>query len=1437
MSTYTLVSYLCSDNTARFTIVGSPAASYATTYWNISYWNGSNLVPVPSGSGDIYTFHTNNKGTFFQWNSGLSSATKASSSILVSAIKADSYYLVQAASAFNIAGPTAIWMPLVLDTIATSIDANRANFSAIWVPTSGNASVLGTPIYPIPITATRISWNYTGPIGLSATLSGTPYVWGDNVWGAPSSTYLQLSADPTAGAAGYRINSVIYDGMSSYRTPQSFLFSTDNTSRFTASAGVLPLTASLNAYYGNNPSNEFPINYNLQWSITPNDGSFYVLSAGGPNTYQIPITGGFGPAANATSLQNLIFITTNYAGTYTISVSGSDGTIYTPPSYITYGDITVPGCTLQTTVVPICAVKPISYFSLLVNGISSDGVTPFNLNPERLMMYSNNWITDGVDALNSNRTNQYIFGTTDTVTNIDPLNLQVITKITNSPITCAYNIGVSAIDNFSLSAIANTNVTFFANEWLDDSAYYPSFGINNEPAGSGDLWRLNGTQPSNPWTITIRNSSITPSGAQGNIVFSFSDGNTSVQPINFNNFTYGVSIVSGSGPTNFTISSLMTDLIAPNQQANTTYNKVGETRTIHFLDYFPTANMDIYPMSAWDATTHAFSSVQLNSSNMGGTSAYGYCHTEIFTLSALSAVGVTYNWNISGYAGTYITNTNSNLLSAAVGSNAYTSSYPVELKLWNVSMPLSMPNYHVDDNSGLLVPYYNYTNTSINTSKTKNAILMQSFDAQLNGNVLVSATSFGVSAQALQLSSTFISLPTNLPVVLNTSNGTTTWVVSTPGWTHEYPSIPGVTNIYMNTDDNGSTPGIIRLYHPTQMQVIADSFVSLLPSQVQITDYCTGSDSVNMPVTPVTAWPLTPLVYVSNKYVLTGENVSFYNLVPQSPYITGFGWNNGFASTILHTNVPYVTSFTKAGRQDISLTTYYSAFNATYAETLMHNNIVTTLSEFPKYDPNNNRVFGATQLILPYSLAECEIPPNEWATSNNINKCFDRLQANLLYINNNALIYNKPPTEYHGWLGSLGESDGTIQYHWRVNQPNNAYKYTLSKNAISDYFTDVTDCEIQNIPGVMNDVMFVANTTSVKILSADFFAGEISSRSYRGIGENFVNLQAIGLDANFVTDPRIYLLDSARNLVVVFSYNHSDNIWKLLYSWGGLGGPNAQTKFNTPSDMLVDSSNFVWITDTNNLCVKKFTRTGTWVATISDPSFTITEKPISTALDADNNCYILTSNGISIFDSNNTYMRRIALDAYSLEGLKSIETCRDGGFLYVTTSNRIIKIAYTGVIAGTFGEEYGGTFKKTFHDAHRNLYISNGLSILKYIDKLDLIGLTNADTILMGWPMDHVYVQSDEYIQDWVLNRSFARFWDNLELFRRSLDGKFDHTTINNILYPIIRSFAVSEFSTFTFNKNDIFVGINELVTADVFNRCIGKLYNCEVILSNMISD
>ena len=58
MSTYTLVSYLCSDNTARFTIVGSPAASYATTYWNISYWNGSNLVPVPSGSGDIYTFHT-----------------------------------------------------------------------------------------------------------------------------------------------------------------------------------------------------------------------------------------------------------------------------------------------------------------------------------------------------------------------------------------------------------------------------------------------------------------------------------------------------------------------------------------------------------------------------------------------------------------------------------------------------------------------------------------------------------------------------------------------------------------------------------------------------------------------------------------------------------------------------------------------------------------------------------------------------------------------------------------------------------------------------------------------------------------------------------------------------------------------------------------------------------------------------------------------------------------------------------------------------------------------------------------------------------------------------------------------------------------------------------------------------------------------------------
>jgi len=253
--------------------------------------------------------------------------------------------------------------------------------------------------------------------------------------------------------------------------------------------------------------------------------------------------------------------------------------------------------------------------------------------------------------------------------------------------------------------------------------------------------------------------------------------------------------------------------------------------------------------------------------------------------------------------------------------------------------------------------------------------------------------------------------------------------------------------------------------------------------------------------------------------------------------------------------------------------------------------------------------------------------------------------------------------------------------------------------------------------------------------------------------------------------------------------------------------------------------------------VKKFTRTGTWVATITDPEFTPSEKPLSVVLGADGNTYILTTNGISVFDINNIHINRFPLDGFGKEGVKSIENCRDGGFLYVCTGARIIKISYTGVIVGTFGEEYGGSFNKVSHDTHRNLLVSNGLTILKYIDKLDLIGLTNPNILSMGWPANHIHVQSDEFIQDWTLNKSFARFWDNLELFRRSLIGKFDHTTVNNVLYPTTRSFTTDEHKLFTYYKNDIFVGINELVTADAFNRCIGKLYDCEVILTNMISD
>jgi hypothetical protein len=94
------------------------------------------------------------------------------------------------------------------------------------------------------------------------------------------------------------------------------------------------------------------------------------------------------------------------------------------------------------------------------------------------------------------------------------------------------------------------------------------------------------------------------------------------------------------------------------------------------------------------------------------------------------------------------------------------------------------------------------------------------------------------------------------------------------------------------------------------------------------------------------------------------------------------------------------------------------------------------------------------------------------------------------------------------------------------------------------------------------------------------------------------------------------------------------------------------------------------------------------------------------------------------------------------------------------------------------------------------------------------------------WTQEDTNVDKDENIQDFVCNIVFKRMWDNIELFRRSLKGQIQYTTdtLGNDVIEIVGYNPTTYQAMYPVSKEDIYIGINELVTADVMNRCLGQL-------------
>jgi hypothetical protein len=634
----------------------------------------------------------------------------------------------------------------------------------------------------------------------------------------------------------------------------------------------------------------------------------------------------------------------------------------------------------------------------------------------------------------------------------------------------------------------------------------------------------------------------------------------------------------------------------------------------------------------------------------------------------------------------------------------------------------------------------------------------------------------------------------------------------------------------------------------------------------------------------IMAYPIIPYYYVNNKYIALKDDIatcSIQNLVlPSNPnLIKEFKWSsNQTLSSLYGVNMytNFVPTYIEADRYGIELSNKVIDAGV---YTIKDNGAVYVLGEYPKFDSEANREIGNIVGQLPYS---CGIGSNDWLTCENINLAFKKLYDNLIYLYKQSKVYINPPTEYIGWLGSYMLANKSLMFRWLVNQIGLNYKYTDPRAAISDpnKFSNLQDCVVDE------NMMYISDSTSVQIISSDFQGTELYKLTNKMPGTPFNCINTVQIDS----DGWLYLLDSidpfsnnmsSRNEIMVFI--PKNNEWKLTYFWGGLGSAISNTRFRNPRDMFVDKDKYVWIVDTDNLVIKKYYRNGDWKQTISSNKFTTNSKPISLCIDSNNNLQVLYgNNNIIVFDNNGTYQYEYTVNMINEQPYTRIRPCIDGGFIYVISSNDIIKCDLYGQtqlpfrktsLSPLYVEEGHINNRSIFHDQYRNLYVCQKNHILKYNDQISHISLVEDSVMDKMWKLEDIYIKKQEYVQDWVINRALNRMWDNIELFRRSILGKlsyeriireepldeswetllpkdrkeclidwlpvFNHTRDSVKMYchivPVIRTFLPFEYLPPAHKKEDVIIGINEFVTADVINRVLCQLQDNLLVILEML--
>jgi hypothetical protein len=150
---------------------------------------------------------------------------------------------------------------------------------------------------------------------------------------------------------------------------------------------------------------------------------------------------------------------------------------------------------------------------------------------------------------------------------------------------------------------------------------------------------------------------------------------------------------------------------------------------------------------------------------------------------------------------------------------------------------------------------------------------------------------------------------------------------------------------------------------------------------------------------------------------------------------------------------------------------------------------------------------------------------------------------------------------------------------------------------------------------------------------------------------------------------------------------------------------------------------------------------------------------------------------------------------------------------YILFDTLVLKYFRNGVFAGYAISDIPGlsNMSSIYHDEFRNLLVTFNENIYKTVDVMKLKANTG-NLPSTFWSLNDLFINKEEYVQNWVYNKSFQRLWDNIEMMR------------NTIFFGT--SGACTMYTPPPHSKDKILIGQNEIVTSTVINRCITYLWD-----------